>query len=231
MRTRMFIFIALIAAGLPLGGCDSTSQQRIAAIQKTVGELEKRSAQLDAAVSGLQVFMADAKGMLADPNVTGEASGKLAELIEKTQAQITEQLATKAKIDAVLAALQQKLQQVDAGGQVDVSDELALLANGLSAAGTQISGETGKWLSLGGAILAFIAGLVPGLLKARAVGTSLAQAKTALQDVVQAGENFKDLAEEKPAESALVLFKQAQAAVQDKRPATKELVALARARV
>jgi hypothetical protein len=237
MRTRTFITIVVISIlGLfSIGGCNTDSKERLAALQQGVTQLQARSAQADAAIASLQLFIAKAGPMLADANMTDGAVAKVKDLIAQAQSQIEDKLKYKAAVDATLADLQKELAAMPVAP--DVSNEVGLVGSTLSSVGGQVGGDVGKWLALAGMVITFVSGLAPGLLKAKnAIGQAntatakAAAATTALQEVVNGGEAFKEAvktSESVTAESAIKAFKDAQAQAQQSQ-VTKELVAVAR---
>jgi hypothetical protein len=207
MRARTFqavIFAMFIA---PIGGCGTTSEQKLAAVERAVTYLRAESSKMDQRLATLDEFITRTTTALSDPNIAGSVTAAIREELLRAQAEKPAVLAAKAKADQVLADLQANAERIRAGGQVDAAALLRLAAQTLGGVGTAVGGSAGGWLQV-------VAMIVMGLLGAGGAGKALvatgklANANTALQEVVSGGETFKDSL---PANAPMVILTDDQA--------------------
>lgn len=200
-RIRIFcvtLFTCGLLAVVPftMGGCNTDSKQRIAAMQTTVTMLQERSAQADSVIAQLQASLDKLGGLLADAN-DATTAGKLKVLVAQVQAQIEAKLAYKTQVDAELAKVQTQLAALPA--DPGIGNEIQLVGSTTSGVGQVVGGDIGSLISLVGVIIGGIGGIVVGLTKSKvtAAQTEAATAKatglaTAFDEVVAGGESFKE---------------------------------------
>jgi len=221
----MAVLVAVLVAAGAGGGCQLSSEERVAAVEQAVTYLQGESVQFDLRLAAIQAVIASSRTALGDPNVTGAAAEQIRATMDEATAELGKVSGVKAKVDLVMADLQTKLAAMKAGGTVDVEAELKTAAAVLGTIGGAIGGATGGWLQAISAVLIALVSALPGLLVARSRGAKLSKTETALQEVVAGGERFKDTAA-----TGIAQWKEAMTVAQ-KSEATRELVAVARARM
>ena len=232
MKIRTICIIAAVTWLVPIGGCGTDSAQRLELAERGLAVVTEQSAVLEERLVAIDAFLATSQTALTEPNLTDDLAATIAVEIERTREELARVRPAKAKLDRVAAELQTKIATLRGGGDVDVTDELALVAALLGSTGTAIGGETRRWLQVAAAILTGLVTLLGTALKVQtdrklAAETDADRHRVALAEVVAGGEAFKKAADVLPTEAATVLFKKAQSQAQ-KTPATQELVAVAR---
>ncbi|HUX14982.1 MAG TPA: hypothetical protein VMW52_00830 [Phycisphaerae bacterium] len=232
MRIKTLCIICAVTWLIPIGGCERNSAERIELMRQSLGVIAEQSVILEGRLVALESFLAESQAALADPNLAGDMAAEIGAGIERARAELAKVRPAQAKLDQVTGALLAKIATLQAGGDVDITDELQLVVTLLGASGGAIGGETGQWLKIGAAILGGLVTLLGGAYKLQrdktiVVDAELAETQTALGEVVSGGEKFKKAAAAAPAEDARVLFKAAQVTAQQ-HEATRTLVAVAR---
>jgi len=167
-------------------GCGTDSAQRVALLEDAVGQINAASVQLDQRIADVNSVVSAAREVMADPNIPLEAAGKLAVQLGDAQAKAKELLAVKADADAILVNLEQQLAAVQAGGAVDISDELGLAAATLAATGQATGGKAGAYMGLAATLLGVIAGVVTTLRKAKRAESATREIVMGLDDAKRA---------------------------------------------
>lgn len=192
MRIRTLWLLAFLWAILPVSGCELTKEQKLAAVDRAIAGLQDQSSLFAAA--------------LKDPTITPEQRAKME--------------AAKVKVDGVVADLQLARTDIAAGRSVNLTAVLSVATTILGTTATAVGGAAGQWLQLIAAVLGALVAGGGGLLY-RQRG-QLETAQTAVREIVQGAEIFKNAA---PPE-AVTTFKVAQKDAQSEE--TARMVALAK---
>lgn len=239
MRVRTLCIIAALTWLIPIGGCGTTSAERVAVLEAAVTAMQARSGQVDAAIAALETFLADGAQLLAEPNLPAGDIERIAAAVVTASAKLESAQVVKGRVDAALSDLQAQLAAADA--VTGPGAELQLIGSAVSTIGAHAPPPYGTYAALAGSLITAIGGVIVGLQKAAEAKqkTAALEGKTqearelgcALGDVIAGGEAFKKAAFDKPTEAAVVLFKESQRKAQARSSATRELVAVARTKV
>ena len=204
MRQGLLWWLLVAAALVPMGGCGTTSEQKLAALDQAVVYLQGESAKLDARLAGIDSLIAKTEGALSDPNLAGQVTSQVLAALRQAQQEKPALLAAKAKADVILADLKASAEQLQAGGAVDTQALLQLAAQTIGGVGVAVGGPVGGWMGVVGMILAGVVGAggvgVAGQkivqLKQTRAELDLSQMETgekdtALTEVIAGGELWK----------------------------------------
>ncbi len=211
MRTPLLLTIIIFMGGMS-SGC-GTSQERIDAAKQAIPYVQELSKALDGPIAELRLTIEQTQKAMSDPNLTAAVFAKFAEGLAATQARLEKAQADKAQYDGLLVKLNDIASRAPSQG-ADAGDELKLVGESLLA-GSPYLPAAAKGLAAGiGTLLVVVAG---------AFARNASAFKKAMGEIVADGEKLKAAQPEiKPA------FKEAYS---DQSQKTKELVALARARL
>jgi hypothetical protein len=222
----MLCIVAAVIWLVPITGCGLDSAQRLDIAERALAVVERESAKLDERLEALDTFLVTSRAALADPNTTDELAEKIIAGIDKAQAEFARIQEVKPEVDQVTRDLRAKIAALQAGGDVDFTSELQVVATLLGSTGTAIGGETGQWLKIAAMVLSALVTLLGGLGLREHQGKMTAT--TALSEVIAGGQKFKAKVRAAPeplsGEAAVTAFKAEQGTAQ-KTPATKKLVA------
>jgi len=123
----------LVAAVLPLGGCGTTSDQRLAELQTAVTWTAEQSQRMEARIVLLQQALTSAQVLLADPNLAPATLVKLRDDITMIQAKLVAAQPVKKMLDQNLTAYQTRLAAALASGPVDIATEAKTYGQGITA--------------------------------------------------------------------------------------------------
>jgi len=151
---------------LNLFGCGTDSTQRVALYRQAADKLSAASEQLDKQLVVIEAVLQENRVLLADPNISGEVTEKIIVYIDQALAKKAEIEPVKAKVDTALDQIKTKLTEIEAGGEVDLSDELTAIGTMLTSTGTAAGGQYGPILVAIGMILPILAGAIASLKNA-----------------------------------------------------------------
>jgi len=141
---------------------------------------------LDGQIALLQQTIAEARKTLLDANLPAATAATYQDLAAKAERGLAEFVAKKATVDSTLATVQ----QIIAAGPTEnaqVSDELRLLGQVITAGGSSVSGEIGLWLKIAGGLVTALSLALAGWQTQRASRT-----KTDLVNVVASVDSVFD---------------------------------------
>jgi len=165
-RKRISILmLMLIVASFGLAGCGMDSAQRVALYKQAADKLTTASEQLDEQLAAIETVLQESRIKLTDPNITNEVTEKIVAYIDQALAKKAEIVPVKAKVDTALGQIETKLAEIEAGGDVDLSDELSVIGTTLVSAGTAVGGQYGPLLAAAGSLIGIIATAIAGLIK------------------------------------------------------------------
>lgn len=225
MKVKTLCIICAVTWLVPIGGCGTDSAGRLHLAEKALAITAEQSALLDGRLAAIEAVLAQGQVALADPNLSSDITDRINAALARARAELAVVRPIKAKFDEVAVQLQAKVAELQAGGDVDFTDELQVIATLLGTAGPVVGGQTGQWMALAATLIGLIVGV---FAKVQTVKKN--QAQTAVTELVAGGQRFKREVERAPAESGTVLFAKAMGEEQ-KSAATRELVAIARTKV
>ncbi len=189
MRAWTFQAIIFAICILPLGGCNLTPDQRVAALDKAVTSDQAISQQMDARIQQLEQVITNARAMLADPNITNETLVYLREALPKLEAKLAAAKPVKQIVDQNLAALQKQLAAALTAGPVDLQKEFATYGQGVTSTTAALPAPFNLiGLLIGSIILPLVGGIIGAIAKGKQAKTQLAEVQatngTALRGIV-----------------------------------------------
>jgi hypothetical protein len=133
MKQGLLWWVLAAAALTPVGGCGTTSDQRIAALQRVVNATAEQSNQMDAKIVLLQRALASAQNLLADPNLASATLVNIRADVATLQAKLDAAKPVKQLLDQNLVAYQAQLTATLAAGPVDIATEAKTYGQGITA--------------------------------------------------------------------------------------------------
>ena len=177
---RPALLVVFLCCLLPcLTGCNTTSDERIAALQTALDSVEAKSKQYDATIATLMPSIATLQKALTDPNLTGPNASKLATELADLQAKYQVLVSLKATVDQQATAYDAVLQKARADGNIDIQKELSLYGQGAVAVSAALPPPFNAILLGIGAVLTAAGGIAGAFVKGQATQGQVATATQA----------------------------------------------------
>ena len=177
MRNKLLVSCILLLFLMP--GCNSTSSDRIAVLESAVGTVTLVVGELDNRIQNINSVVETTQLAFADPNLTSDQVGKMQTFLIETKVLLAKFMDDKELVVSELQKLQVRLAEVKASGDVDIGDELQLLAATLSSVGAAVPGKPGLGITIAGIVTSLIAGAATGLKKGKSAGAAAERVHTA----------------------------------------------------
>lgn len=175
-------FLSVVLASLWVGGCGTDSTARVEIYRQRLAQLEGLLVQSDARIEALEAALEQGGRLLTDPNLADpNERAAIAARVEQARAALAVVQAHKAELQAWVTQTRQAIERAQAAGGIDLSGELGLIGEALSAGGGAIGGPVGAIVGL----LSLLASLAGNVLQKRSNGTLKAD-NAALGDTTRA---------------------------------------------
>lgn len=172
MRVRTFQTIVFLLFVLSVGGCGLTSEQRLAALQRTVATTQNLSSQLSARISDLEKALADAQILAKQPGVPPATVAKLQADIALLQGRINQAKPMQEQLDQRLAAYQAQLTAA-LEKPIDVAGEAQVYGQGVSAIGAILPPPFNVYAGLIGSLIGIGGGVIGAIVKGKKDGNAV----------------------------------------------------------
>jgi len=156
--TALLLLILLVCCYLPLGGCDSTSAERVDRLKLLVDRSLQQSAQLDASIDKLQTVIEEQKTVLVDPNTSDSHAGDIAAFLAKASEMLGKAQEKKHTVEQQMAKWQGQIEQIQATGSINVGDELDLYGQGITGGSQALPPPYNLYGMLLGTVLSAVGG-------------------------------------------------------------------------
>lgn len=135
---KTILVTALICSVLlTLSGCDSTSQERLTALNQSLKVYQEKVGEADDTIHKLQNLIDEAHNVLATPGLEDiELIQKMKTQLSKAQEALPVVQAKKELLDTQVNKIQGEIDKILAGGQVDFNDELVIVGEGVKGVST-----------------------------------------------------------------------------------------------
>jgi hypothetical protein len=160
MRARTFQTIVFLLFVAPLGGCGTTSEQRVAQLQRAVTATQEMSKQVSAKVTELQGALANAQALAKNSAATPAQIAKLTNDITTIQAKLATAKPLQDHLDQQLAAYQTQLTAALTAGPLDAAGEAQVYGQGVSAVGAVLPPPWNIYAGLVGSLIGIVGGVV-----------------------------------------------------------------------
>ena len=167
-------------------GCDTTSQQRLAALQAALKTAETASKDYDSRLAAMEPAITALTQMLTDPNVTGATAQQVKTTLADLKAKYAAVKALKAAVDEKMTAYSAVLAKAQEAGNIDIQKELEVYGQGV----TLVSGALPppfNAIGLGiGAVMTAVGGIAGAFAKGKQAKHAQTTVVTGIVDSVGA---------------------------------------------
>lgn len=212
MKLRKSLAVLVVIVVMGLSGCiDTTSSQRIAALNSAITTAQQISMSYDTQVEQINASMPGLESAISDANLPADMQLKASETLNLLKSKLVLIAAEKTKVDTAIANYQTAIKNIDVNAP-DFSTELQIYGTGIQ----QIAPMTGPyagWVYLVGLGLTTIGGIGAAWKKSNDEKTKqkqLDQVVTANQIYIQ---DYPEQAENLKATQSLIQTKDTVAAV------------------
>jgi hypothetical protein len=174
MRARTFQTIVFLLFVAPLGGCGTTSEQRVAQLQRAVTATQEMSKQVSAKVTELQGALANAQALAKNSAATPAQIAKLTNDITTIQAKLATAKPLQDHLDQQLAAYQTQLTAALTAGPLDAAGEAQVYGQGVSAVGAVLPPPWNIYAGLVGSLIGIVGGVVGTVARGRKADAAMA---------------------------------------------------------
>ncbi len=199
-KITLLMIVVLTIGMFTLGGCESSSAQRIAQLQAAIAIAQQASAAYDAQAGAITASMPGLEQAMSDGNLPPEMRQKAIDTLNMLKGKLAMIQNEKVKVDNAIANYQKAILTIDTNAP-NLNTELQIWGAGLQA-GAPIAGPYAGWVYIIGLGLTTIGGIGAAMKKAadekrereakeKETADKL-KAQTALDQVVTANQNFLD---------------------------------------
>ncbi len=139
MRTSLLILTLIILMGGTIGGCDTTSEQRITALKTAVDTTQVLLTQATDKVASLEKSLLANEAMAKNPSITPEQLQQLKDELASIKSAMAVVKPAKDFFEAQMAGYQKDLADALATGSIDKAKEIKLYAKGIGSGATSVS--------------------------------------------------------------------------------------------
>jgi hypothetical protein len=184
---KSLVLIVILAIGMfGLSGCDTSSAQRIAAVQSAILAAQQISTSYDAQVGTITASMPGLEAAMSDGNLPPAMRQKAIDTLNLLKGKLATIQAEKLKVDTAIANYQKAIKNIDTNSPT-LATELQIYGTGM----TQIAPAAGPyagWVYLAGLGLTTIGGIGAAAKKA----ADEKRAREALDQVVTGNQIYMD---------------------------------------
>jgi len=184
---KSLVLIVILAIGMfGLSGCDTSSAQRIAAVQSAILAAQQISTSYDAQVGTITASMPGLEAAMSDGNLPPAMRQKAIDTLYLLKGKLATIQAEKLKVDTAIANYQKAIKNIDTNSPT-LATELQIYGTGM----TQIAPAAGPyagWVYLAGLGLTTIGGIGAAAKKA----ADEKRAREALDQVVTGNQIYMD---------------------------------------
>jgi hypothetical protein len=176
MVVRSFARGGVVVVLLSLAGCGTSPQERLALMQGVLTATQAQAASVQDVIAQFEGASADARKVLADPNLAPETRARLLGYI----AQIDQQLA---RYRPMLSGLQEAVAKIQAdiaaagaqGENLDAGSEIQMYGHAIGMGGAALPPPLNAYAGLIGLATTLVGGVVGSVLRGKKADAQLAQ--------------------------------------------------------
>ena len=186
LRKSLVLIVILPIGMFGLSGCDTSSAQRIAAVQSAILAAQQISTSYDAQVGTITASMPGLEAAMSDGNLPPAMRQKAIDTLNLLKGKLATIQAEKLKVDTAIANYQKAIKNIDTNSPT-LATELQIYGTGM----TQIAPAAGPyagWVYLAGLGLTTIGGIGAAAKKA----ADEKRAREALDQVVTGNQIYMD---------------------------------------
>lgn len=163
MKRKLLLLVAIpLLLVMPfITGCglqDMSSQERITQYQSWAAQIQTVSTAIDAQIPAIEQTITEGELLLQDPLLDFEKKSDILDSLASAKNKLVALQAQKVQADEALEQFEDKIKELQAGGDANFGDEIMLIGEGMKIGGKALPPNLGVWATLGGSLLTIIGG-------------------------------------------------------------------------
>jgi hypothetical protein len=186
MKYKKSLVVLLVVVIMGLSGCDTTSSQRIAALNSAITTAQQISTSYDTQVEQINASMPGLESAISDANLPADMQLKASETLNLLKSKLALIAAEKLKVDTAIANYQTAIKNIDVNSPT-LATELQIYGTGIQQI-APVAGPYAGYVYLIGLGLTTIGGIGAAMKKS----ADEAKKQKQLDQVVTANQIFMD---------------------------------------
>ena len=186
MVARSFARCGVVVVLLSLSGCGFAPQERLALMQSVLTATQAQAVNVQGVIGQFEAASADARKVLADPNLTPETRDRLLGYVAQIDQQLAKYRPTLAGLQDAVAQIQADIAAAQAAGEdLDVGTEIQTYGRAIGTGGAVLPPPLNAYAGLIGLATTLVGGVVGSVVRSRKDQAVLAQQRQQAQAALQ----------------------------------------------